>query len=67
MNTDQRQLLAAHVQHWLYNDSAPSTVTVGNRVFELIYDGNRYMITENDAVVGWNDNHKDFRNIAEWI
>ena len=58
------KLLNQKVYNWIEDDLADSTVVVAGRTFRLEYNGNIYSIYENDTRIGWNDNHKDFRNIG---
>ena len=55
------------VYNWIEDDNAESIVVVDSRAFRLEYNGNIYSIYENEKRIGWNDNHKDFRNIGNFI
>jgi hypothetical protein len=55
------------VENWLYDDNVDNTIAVDDRAFRLEYNGDIYSIWENNKRIGWNDNHKDFRNIGYFV
>ena len=55
------------VYKWIEDDDAVSIIMVAGRAFRLEYNGNIYSIYEGEKRIGWNDNHKDFRNIGYFI
>ena len=54
------------IQQWL-NDEIDGYITVDDRNLTLLYNDGRYEVYEDDDLIAWNDNAKDFLNVGLFL
>ena len=54
------------IQQWL-RDEIDGDITVNGRDFTLVYDDGRYEVYEDDELIAYNDNAKDFLNVGVFL
>jgi len=55
------------ISQWLRGDEIDREITVGGRNLVLYYNDGRYEVYEDDELIAWNDNPKDFLNVGVFL
>lgn len=54
------------VKDWI-NDVGPAEFSLEGVDFELVYNNGRYSVLCEGVEAAWNDNHKDFAKVGEFL